>query len=87
LPVFTDFTRSVNRYNDHRFRRLVHHHSEQARFAAGGRWGLIAHNAAVFRHNLARHRHGTWPGDLFVVPVTSQTAKADLILAEWKEAP
>jgi mRNA interferase MazF len=30
--------------------------------------------------------HGTWPGDLFVVPVTSQTAKVDLILAEWTEA-
>jgi len=30
--------------------------------------------------------HGTWPGDLFVVPVTSQTAKADLIIAEWANA-
>ena len=30
--------------------------------------------------------HGTWPGDLFVVPVTSQTAKADLILTEWANA-
>ena len=30
--------------------------------------------------------HGTWPGDLFVVPVTSQTAKADLILTEWAQA-
>ena len=30
--------------------------------------------------------HGTWPGDLFVVPVTSQTAKADLNLAGWAEA-
>ena len=30
--------------------------------------------------------HGTWSGDLFVVPVTSQAAMADLALAEWSEA-
>jgi len=30
--------------------------------------------------------HGTWPGDLFVVPVTSQLANADLALTHWAEA-
>jgi mRNA interferase MazF len=30
--------------------------------------------------------HGTWPGDLFVVPVTSQLGNADLILNHWSEA-
>jgi hypothetical protein len=36
--------------------RFVHHHPEQARLSVAGRLGLIAHNAAVFRHNLARCR-------------------------------
>ena len=30
--------------------------------------------------------HGTWPGDLFVVPVTSQMSKVDMPLAGWSEA-
>jgi len=30
--------------------------------------------------------HGRWPGDLFVVPVTSQMANADLILNDWDKA-
>lgn len=30
--------------------------------------------------------HGTWPGDLFVVPVTSQLSNADLPLNDWKAA-
>lgn len=30
--------------------------------------------------------HGSWPGDLFVVPVTSQLANADLQVNEWAEA-
>ena len=29
---------------------------------------------------------GTWPGDLFVVPVTSQLGNADMALARWAEA-
>lgn len=29
---------------------------------------------------------GTFPGDLFVVPVTSQLTSADLILADWNGA-
>jgi mRNA interferase MazF len=29
---------------------------------------------------------GTWPGDLFVVPVTSQLGNADLTLSRWAEA-
>jgi mRNA interferase MazF len=29
---------------------------------------------------------GTFPGDLFVVPVTSQLPNADLILADWNSA-
>ncbi len=29
---------------------------------------------------------GTFPGDLFVVPVTSQLTNADLILADWNGA-
>jgi len=29
---------------------------------------------------------GSWPGDLFVVPVTSQLANADLTLSRWAEA-
>jgi mRNA interferase MazF len=28
--------------------------------------------------------HGTWPGDLFVVPVTSQLSNADLLLNDWQ---
>jgi mRNA interferase MazF len=30
--------------------------------------------------------HGSWPGDLLVVPVTSQLANADLIINQWSEA-
>jgi mRNA interferase MazF len=30
--------------------------------------------------------HGSWPGDLFVVPVTSQMANADLHLHHWDKA-
>ncbi len=30
--------------------------------------------------------HGSWPGDLFVVPVTSQMANADLPLNDWDKA-
>ncbi len=30
--------------------------------------------------------HGSWPGDLFVVPVTSQLFKADLVLQDWQAA-
>jgi mRNA interferase MazF len=30
--------------------------------------------------------HGSWPGDLFVVPVTSQMANADLPLNHWDKA-
>lgn len=30
--------------------------------------------------------HGSWPGDLFVVPVTSQLANADLPVSQWAEA-
>lgn len=29
---------------------------------------------------------GSYPGDLFVVPVTSQTSNADFPLADWKSA-
>ena len=29
---------------------------------------------------------GTWPGDLFVVPVTSQLENADMALTRWAEA-
>lgn len=29
---------------------------------------------------------GSWPGDLFVVPVTSQLGNADVILTCWAEA-
>jgi len=30
--------------------------------------------------------HGSWPGDLFVVPVTSQLANADLLVNQWANA-
>ncbi len=30
--------------------------------------------------------HGSWPGDLLVVPVTSQLQNADLIIGQWAEA-
>lgn len=30
--------------------------------------------------------HGSWPGDLLVVPVTSQLQNADLIISQWSEA-
>ena len=30
--------------------------------------------------------HGSWPGDLLVVPVTSQLANADYALSQWAEA-
>ena len=30
--------------------------------------------------------HGSFPGDLFVVPVTSQLANADFTLASWRAA-
>jgi len=30
--------------------------------------------------------HGSWPGDLFVVPVTSQMANADFHLSDWEKA-
>jgi mRNA interferase MazF len=30
--------------------------------------------------------HGAWPGDLFVVPVTSQLSSADLTLVDWNAA-
>jgi len=30
--------------------------------------------------------HGTFPGDLFVVPVTSQLGNADFALADWRSA-
>ena len=30
--------------------------------------------------------HGSWPGDLFVVPVTSQLSNADLVLKDWQTA-
>ena len=29
---------------------------------------------------------GSWPGDLFVVPVTSQLANADILLIDWQTA-
>lgn len=30
--------------------------------------------------------HGSWPGDLFVVPVTSQMTNTDLHLNDWDKA-
>jgi mRNA interferase MazF len=30
--------------------------------------------------------HGGWPGDLFVVPVTSRLHNADLLLQDWRPA-
>jgi mRNA interferase MazF len=30
--------------------------------------------------------HGSWPGDLLVVPVTSQIQNADLAISQWAEA-
>ncbi|MCX8496536.1 MAG: type II toxin-antitoxin system PemK/MazF family toxin [Akkermansiaceae bacterium] len=30
--------------------------------------------------------HGSWPGDLLVVPVTSQLLNADFHLSQWAEA-
>ena len=30
--------------------------------------------------------HGSWMGDLLVVPVTSQLQNADLIIGQWAEA-
>jgi len=27
--------------------------------------------------------HGSWPGDVLVVPVTSQLQNADLIIVQW----
>ena len=30
--------------------------------------------------------HGTWPGDLFVVPVTSRLFQTDLVFNHWAEA-
>ena len=30
--------------------------------------------------------HGSFPGDLFVVPLTSQLANADFALARWRQA-
>ena len=30
--------------------------------------------------------HGSWPGDLFVVPVTSQLGNADMLLSDWADA-
>jgi mRNA interferase MazF len=30
--------------------------------------------------------HGSWPGDLLVVPVTSQMQNADLAISQWAEA-
>lgn len=30
--------------------------------------------------------HGSWPGDLLVVPVTSQLQNADLTISQWAEA-
>jgi mRNA interferase MazF len=30
--------------------------------------------------------HGSWPGDLFVVPVTSQLSNADLSIQDWQAA-
>lgn len=29
---------------------------------------------------------GSWPGDLFVIPVTSQLSNADLVLEGWQAA-
>jgi mRNA interferase MazF len=29
---------------------------------------------------------GSWPGDLFVVPVTSRLANADCVLSDWQAA-
>ena len=30
--------------------------------------------------------HGSWPGDLLVVPVISQLQNADLLISQWAEA-
>jgi len=30
--------------------------------------------------------HGSWSGDLFVVPVTSQLSNADMLLNDWQAA-
>ena len=30
--------------------------------------------------------HGSWPGDLLVVPVTSQLANADWVINHWAES-
>ena len=30
--------------------------------------------------------HGSWPGDLFVVPVTSQLSNTDLLFQDWQAA-
>lgn len=30
--------------------------------------------------------HGCWPGDLLVVPVTSQLQNVDLLISQWAEA-
>jgi mRNA interferase MazF len=30
--------------------------------------------------------HGSWPGDLLVIPVTSQLPNADWIITQWAEA-
>lgn len=30
--------------------------------------------------------HGNWPGDLLVVPVTSQLQNVDLLISQWAEA-
>jgi mRNA interferase MazF len=30
--------------------------------------------------------HGAWPGDLFVVPISSQIVGADLTLLDWQAA-
>jgi mRNA interferase MazF len=30
--------------------------------------------------------HGSWPGDLLVVPVTSQLQNVDLLISQWAEA-
>ena len=30
--------------------------------------------------------HGSWPEDLFVVPVTSKLANADMAVSQWAEA-
>lgn len=30
--------------------------------------------------------YGSWPGDLFVVPVTSRLSNADVVLNDWQSA-